>query len=98
MSWVFSQVAGLPWVLQVRRPLSGGAAGAKVLTQGGGNASASRVAAAQGAPKRSGDDEGGGTNPSVCLGSRVPRQGPMCPGCPGELASGPRSGLRRWPA
>ncbi|MCT6836816.1 MAG: hypothetical protein M3036_04085 [Bifidobacteriales bacterium] len=98
MSWVFSQVAGLLWVLRVRRPLSRGATGAKVATPDGGNASASRVAAARGAPKRSGDDESVGTDRACALALCVPRQGSMCPACPGELASGPRSGLRRWPA
>lgn len=75
MSWAFSQVAGLLWVLQVRRPLSGGAAGVKVATPGSGTASASRVAAAQGAPKRSGDDEGGGAKRRVPWLSACPARG-----------------------
>lgn len=57
-------------------------------TPDGGNASASRVAAAQGAPKRSGDDEGVGTNRACALDPVCPARGRCALGAPVSWPAG----------
>lgn len=59
-----------------------------MVTPGSGTASASRVAAAQGAPKRSGDDEGGGAERRVPWLSACPARGRCALGAPVSWPAG----------
>ena len=98
MSWAFEKLAKVPWVVQVHRPLSGGAAGAGVLR---------RVAQLrrQAAERRRGERQSGTAKTRAAERNGVVPWLPVCPArgrcallAPGDLASGTRSGPRRWPS
>lgn len=91
MSLVSEKVAKLPWAVQVHRPLSGGAVGARVLR---------RVAQLrrQAAERRRGERQSGAAKTKAAKRSGVVPWLSACPArgrcallAPGDLASGTRS-------